>query len=61
VLDHFGKNGTDLGVGLAGMRERMKELGGTLELQSGGNGTCLAAVAEVQSPPGAPRVYSFAI
>jgi signal transduction histidine kinase len=54
----------DYGVGLAGMRERMKELGGTLELQSGGNGTCLAAVvpiAEVQSPPGAPGVYSFAI
>lgn len=31
------------GVGFAGMRERLRELGGTLDIQSEGNGTVIAA------------------
>jgi signal transduction histidine kinase len=35
--------GTNQGVGLSGMRERVRELGGTLEVQSDGNGTTVTA------------------
>src|SRR5438270_4841151 len=38
VLDRFRSSGTS-GVGLAGMRERIRELGGTFEVESGGEGT----------------------
>ena len=31
------------GVGVSGMRERVRELGGTLSIQSNGNGTCVIA------------------
>jgi PAS domain S-box-containing protein len=34
-----------LGVGISGMRERLIQLGGRLEIQSGGNGTTITAVA----------------
>ncbi|HEY6118878.1 MAG TPA: sensor histidine kinase, partial [Pyrinomonadaceae bacterium] len=51
VLDGFKQSGTKVGVGLAGIRERVKELGGTLEIQCKGQGTTLTAsipVAEQQ-------------
>ena len=35
--------GTSSGVGLSGMRERARELGGTLGIQSNGNGTIVTA------------------
>jgi signal transduction histidine kinase len=35
--------GTNQGVGLSGMRERVRELGGTLEVQSDENGTTITA------------------
>jgi signal transduction histidine kinase len=38
-LETFMKSGTDVGVGLGGMRERIKDLGGKLEVQSPGVGT----------------------
>jgi len=34
--------GTDCGVGIAGMRERVRELGGSLHIYSGGTGTTVA-------------------
>jgi signal transduction histidine kinase len=40
VLDRFWKTG-HVGVGLAGIRERLKELGGSLEIESKGQGTLL--------------------
>ncbi len=36
--------GTGMGVGLSGMRQRLRELGGTLEIQSGEAGTTVTAV-----------------
>jgi signal transduction histidine kinase len=39
--------GTSHGVGMSGMRERVRELGGTLEIQSNGNGTTVTAVFPV--------------
>jgi signal transduction histidine kinase len=42
VLDRFWKTG-NAGVGLAGIRERLKELAGTLEIESNLDGTTLTA------------------
>ncbi len=36
-------SGSDVGVGIAGMRERLKELGGRLEIESNSRGTLLKA------------------
>ncbi|MGA8143167.1 MAG: response regulator [Candidatus Acidiferrales bacterium] len=41
--------GTNHGVGLSGMRERVRELGGTLEIQSGETGTTVTALLPVAS------------
>jgi PAS domain S-box-containing protein len=35
------------GVGFSGMRERLRQLGGTLEIQSDGNGTVVRAIVKV--------------
>jgi signal transduction histidine kinase len=46
-------SGSDVGVGIAGMRERLKELGGRLEIQSDSTGTLLrAAVPLPGTTPG---------
>ncbi len=42
VLDRFWKTG-NVGVGPAGIRERLKELGGSLEIESNLDGTLLRA------------------
>ncbi len=39
--------GSNHGVGLSGMRERLRELGGTLEIQSNENGTTVIAAVPV--------------
>jgi signal transduction histidine kinase len=43
TLEKFRAAGVS-GVGLAGMRERIRELGGTLDIDSDANGTCIRAV-----------------
>lgn len=43
VLERFQRTGTGSGVGLAGIRERIKELGGDFLLQSSSAGTLLRA------------------
>ena len=49
ALQRFRKTGANFGVGLAGMRERVKELGGTLHLESSPAGTLLTAVIPISS------------
>jgi signal transduction histidine kinase len=52
VLDRFWKTG-NVGIGLAGIRERLKELGGSLEIESNLDGTLLRATI----PAGATRTF----
>jgi len=47
VLARFETNGGYLGVGLTGMQERLRELGGRMEVQSDGTGTLIVAVLPV--------------
>jgi signal transduction histidine kinase len=49
VLERFWKTGT-VGVGLAGIRERLKELGGTLEIESNLEGTLLKSTIPASCP-----------
>ena len=44
LLTRFQSDGTDTGVGLSGMRERVSELGGQLRIHSSTAGTTIAAV-----------------
>lgn len=48
VLDRSGDGSANLGVGLAGMRERAKELGGSLKIESGKKGTRLTVVIPIR-------------
>jgi two-component system NarL family sensor kinase len=43
LLEQFNRTGTGAGVGLAGMRERIEDLCGRLEISSGGKGTIVRA------------------
>jgi two-component system, NarL family, sensor kinase len=43
-------SGLDVGVGIAGMRERLKELGGRLEIESNSTGTLLKASIPLPEP-----------
>lgn len=42
LIRNFQANGNNLGVGLAGMRERLRELGGQLDIQSKSPGTLIS-------------------
>jgi signal transduction histidine kinase len=46
LLERFHSSGTS-GVGLAGMRERVREFGGSFEVTSGHDGTCLRVTVPV--------------
>jgi len=54
VLERFQRTGTGSGVGLAGIRERIKELGGDFLIQSSPTGTLLRAIVPLSQEP-APR------
>jgi two-component system, NarL family, sensor kinase len=65
TLEQFKKSGTNVGVGLAGIRERVKELGGALEIRSTRKGTILKAalpltdkVKNVFAGPSFSQIYS---
>ncbi len=47
VLEGFQKTGMNVGVGLAGIRERVKELGGALDIQTSESGTRVTATVPI--------------
>ena len=49
-----------LGVGLAGMRERMRQLGGALSVRSSAQGTCVQAKLALSCSAGAPTEQAAA-
>ena len=50
ILRNFREHGSGVGVGLSGMRERMKELGGNLEIASDHTGTTVTATLPLSEP-----------
>jgi len=48
-VDNFQRKRAEAGVGLAGMRERVSELGGRLEIFSDGQGTVVSVHVPVVS------------
>jgi signal transduction histidine kinase len=50
VLERFESGTGDLGLGISGMRERVRELGGKLEVQSDSAGTLIVASLPVIAP-----------
>jgi signal transduction histidine kinase len=65
TLVKFRQSGTHVGVGLAGIRERVKELGGSFELHSNKNGTTIkvalpisGGVQNVFAAPSFSQIYS---
>jgi anti-sigma regulatory factor (Ser/Thr protein kinase) len=49
-LDRLRETSAETGVGLAGMRERMNELNGKLEIESDGHGTTMRAIVPLPAP-----------
>jgi two-component system, NarL family, sensor kinase len=60
LLTAFQANGTNSGVGLAGMRERIRELGGHLDIQSTGTGTLISVTMPLQERGKTPLISSAA-
>jgi len=50
VLEKFERGGAELGVGLAGMRERLRQLGGRLEVRPENPGTTVRATLPLPTP-----------
>jgi signal transduction histidine kinase len=55
ILEPLMQSGSNVGVGLSGIRERVKELDGFFEIQSGGQGTTLKVRVPVSDEPENPR------
>ena len=49
VLAAAHNSGAIVGIGIAGMRERVRQMHGRLEIESEGNGTCLRVVLPIVS------------
>jgi two-component system, NarL family, sensor kinase len=49
MLEDFRENGTNLGVGLAGMKERVREREGRLDIRSDSNGTLVSATLPIDT------------
>jgi signal transduction histidine kinase len=47
LLREFNRSGGGVGIGLAGMRERLRELEGSLEVESDASGTLSRAVIPI--------------
>ena len=50
ILSRFEQTGTGMGVGLSGMRERVRELGGSMQVESGQHGTSVRVAIPLQLP-----------
>jgi two-component system, NarL family, sensor kinase len=62
VLQRFETTGSNVGIGLAGMRERVKELGGQMKLRSAPDGTVLMIKIPIGEAQGAaPAAHRGAI
>jgi signal transduction histidine kinase len=48
MLQNFRENGTDVGVGLAGMKERVRERRGQFDIRSDSSGTLVSATLPIQ-------------
>lgn len=58
LLNRFVEGATEAGVGLAGLRERLRELDGALELRSDASGTRLIVSAPISSEPVEPDMQA---
>jgi len=55
LLERFRASGSRVGVGLAGMRERVREQGGRLDIESGADGTTIAVQMTIVSAIAQPQ------
>ncbi len=61
VIERFQRTGTGSGVGLAGIRERMKELGGDFTISSDSKGTILCATVPLSTEVTTPATPEIAV
>jgi signal transduction histidine kinase len=54
LLETFRTKGTGFGIGLSGMRERVRELGGQLNIHSNSSGTLISVTLPLAAPKGQP-------
>jgi signal transduction histidine kinase len=55
ILTSGGNSRGIVGIGIAGMRERVRQMKGTLDIRSDSNGTCIKVVLPIETPPPSER------